>query len=305
MNLKDIESKIPELIKQYKSLYNIPIERFTSITNVKCFTFLMEDILPIFKGFHFHDDIYEILYMVDGSSQYIIEDKIYNLEKGDMVLVCPNQLHQLISPNYSKRIICSFTPDYLDSLKTSNTNFKDIFEVLQFTGNNKISFQNNDLAKVETLFTRMTKLLFSDQFGDDLQYNLSFSRIMLLIAEKLFDDKDLTDVSYLTHPIIKNIIDYINQNLSNKITIKNISDKLALSPSYLSHIFKENTGVSILQFIIKKRLVHSKELLRQGKRIEDIAQECGFMDYTSFFRSFKKEFGITPKKYIQDYLIHI
>ena len=73
----------------------------------------------------------------------------------------------------------------------------------------------------------MTKLLFSDQFGDDLQYNLSFSRIMLLIAEKLFVDKDLTDVSYLTHPIIKNIIDYINQNLSNKITI--IKKKVLIS----------------------------------------------------------------------------
>ncbi|MGM9858433.1 MAG: AraC family transcriptional regulator [Bacilli bacterium] len=303
MKYEEFKTNIREYLKNYKNQDSIPLEVIKALNVCECFTFITEDILPLFKGFHFHDDMYEILYMLEGNVSYAIEDKIYNIEKGDMVLICPNQLHQLVSPDYSKRIVCTFTKDFLDNFTTKNTDFKELFEIIKDSNNHKISFRDNDLTKIENLLLKMTKIIFSEKFGDDIQYNLSFCRMMLVIAEKVMADNELKEVSYITNPIIKKIVTVINNNLSNKISIDFIADELSLSSSYISHMFKQLTGISILQFIIKKRLIQSKELLRQGKRIEDIAFECGFQDYTSFFRSFKKEFGITPKKYVKEQLI--
>lgn len=305
MKFEELKSKLPELLKTYKDLDNIPIEAIKDFNITECFTFIVENIMPIFKGFHFHDDMYEVLYMLEGEASYAIEDKIYNIQKGDMVLVCPNQLHQLVSPSYSKRIVCTFTKDFLSEFTTKNTDFEKLFEIIKDSNNHKISFKDNDKTKIENLLLKMTKIILSEKFGDDIQFNISFCRMMLIIADKVMADNELKEVSYITNPIIKNIVTVINNNLSNKITIDFIADQLSLSSSYLSHIFKQLTGISILQFIIKKRLIQSKEFLRQGKRIDDIAFECGFQDYTSFFRSFKKEFGITPKKYIKEqYIMH-
>lgn len=56
-----------------------------------------------------------------------------------------------------------------------------------------------------------------------------------------------------------------------------------------------------MQYLTKKRLVLAKNLLRKGIPIHNIYQECGFQDYTSFFRTFKKEYGITPKLFLAQY----
>ena len=291
---------VNSILYLYEKMNDLPQEMINKIIKNQCITAVIGRILKSFDGFHYHDDMYEILYMLEGEAKYIVEDKVYNLQPGDMMLVSPNELHQLISPNPSKRIVCTFSDKYLSQFNTEYTNFQDIFNILKFSSNHKISFSGNDKAKIETFLLRMASLLFSEEFGDDIKYNMAFTRIMLLVSERLIEHEELTHVPYITNPIIKNIVDYINENISNKILIEDIADYLGLSNSYLSHIFKEHTGVSILKFINKKRLVHAKELLRQGKRIEDIANECGFQDYTSFFRSFKKEFNITPKKYIKD-----
>ena len=97
--------------------------------------------------------------------------------------------------------------------------------------------------------------------------------------------------------IVEEILNYINENLERKILIQDISNHLSLSVSRISHIFKEETGISILQFINKKRLMLSKELIRKGEHISTVYNMCGYQDNTSFFRAFKKEYSITPKTY--------
>lgn len=101
--------------------------------------------------------------------------------------------------------------------------------------------------------------------------------------------------------IISSIVKYVDNNIKQKILLNNIASFLSLSVSRVCHLFKEKTGLSLMQYINKKRLVMAKELLRKGEAIDYAAIECGFQDYTSFFRSFKKEYGITPRTYIKQF----
>ena len=90
------------------------------------------------------------------------------------------------------------------------------------------------------------------------------------------------------------IIEYINANLT---TIKNLDDlgqEFFFSKSYINRIFKESTGSSVWDYIVLKRLLLSRTLLQEGKQANIVASECGFSDYSSFYRQFKQRFGISP-----------
>ena len=86
-----------------------------------------------------------------------------------------------------------------------------------------------------------------------------------------------------------------------KILIKDLASRLSLSESRLSHLFKQETGISIHKFLIKKRLMYAKNFIRSGEHINVVYALVGFNDNTSFFRAFKKEFNTTPKKYLANY----
>mgnify|MGYP003548380717 CR=1 FL=1 len=97
--------------------------------------------------------------------------------------------------------------------------------------------------------------------------------------------------------IISRAIEYISEHLTEPITLDDISNALYTNKYYFAHLFKEETGVSPHSYILKKRLLLSKELIEQGLSITDVYVRCGFSDYTHFFRAFKKEFDLTPKQY--------
>ena len=299
MKISDLVQNLPTFAKELNISIDFDEESLKRSQPYLSYTILMEKISSLFSSFHSHDEHYETLYILEGECQYKVDDKTYNIKKGDMAITFPNQMHQIISTTPSKRIVTMFVPKFLNRFNTEITNFDTVFNLMKEKEIFVISFSQNEMEKIENLLLRMCKTINSKNFGDDLQYTLSFFRVMLLISDHVLNKTNLNDKNYESNTIIKSTIEYINKNFKEKITIEGLAKEIAISPSYLSHVFKENTGVSVLQFIIKKRLSHAKKMLQEGKSIMEASIESGFKDYSSFFRSFKKEFLITPKDYIK------
>lgn len=105
--------------------------------------------------------------------------------------------------------------------------------------------------------------------------------------------------SRLRHsPHIRRCISYINKNISKKITIKDLSDECGLSADYLSHLFKSEMGENLSSYILRTKLDMSKNLLLEGFDNTDISSMLGFSSQSHFISVFKKQYGITPKKFI-------
>lgn len=92
--------------------------------------------------------------------------------------------------------------------------------------------------------------------------------------------------------------EYIRNHLNEKITIRQIAESIHLSPDYVSRVFKQETGLTLKEYIVKKRMKCAKYLLSTTKHtVSDIAAETGYDNLSYFIRQFQKYYGMTPKQY--------
>ena len=99
-------------------------------------------------------------------------------------------------------------------------------------------------------------------------------------------------------PIIQKVLNYIALNLASDLTLKNLSSIFSLNSSYLSAMFKKETGITLTSYVNSKRIDRAVYLLNtQIDSIQDIAILCGIPDLTYFTKLFKKAKGMTPTKY--------
>lgn len=125
------------------------------------------------------------------------------------------------------------------------------------------------------------------------ELNRWLSEVICQFIAVSFDYVDIkhSDIVYKT-------MDYIRNNCLRRITLEEVANEVFLSKSYLSSIFKQETGISITDFINQTRIAHSKKLLSgTSKSLIEIANECAFGDQSYFSRVFKRYEGISPKQF--------
>ncbi|MBQ8929674.1 MAG: helix-turn-helix domain-containing protein [Oscillospiraceae bacterium] len=111
------------------------------------------------------------------------------------------------------------------------------------------------------------------------------------------------DLAQVKHSdVVFKVTNYIKRNCNEKLSLDALAREVYLSKSYLSSMFKEETGISLTEYITKVRIEKSKRLLTENSiSISAIAMQCGFKDQSYFTKVFKKETGTSPKKYRNNY----
>lgn len=99
------------------------------------------------------------------------------------------------------------------------------------------------------------------------------------------------------HEIVE-MMDYIEQHITEKITLSSIANQINMNESYISRLFKSETGMNLIQYINISKMEKAKELLKEKDMIvKDVAYALGFEEQSYFNRMFNKYFGINPKEY--------
>ena len=92
------------------------------------------------------------------------------------------------------------------------------------------------------------------------------------------------------------MVSYINQHLSDNLSLDVLSERFFLSVSQINRLFKQATGSPVGEYILVKRLMTARSLLHEGHSAMDACQKSGFKDYSAFYRSYCKQFGISPRE---------
>lgn len=96
--------------------------------------------------------------------------------------------------------------------------------------------------------------------------------------------------------LLDQVTAYIEQNYHRHILLSDLAKRFYVSESTISHTFKEKVGVSVYRYVTQRRLIAAKALLSENAPLDDIAAQVGFADYSTFYRAFKKEYGISPRQ---------
>ena len=127
----------------------------------------------------------------------------------------------------------------------------------------------------------------------------------MVYLNRLFLDKNnlnenIIDIEYDEN--IEKILEYINENLIEDLSVEYLASTLYINKYYLMHKFKDQTGCTIYQYILQKRLIRAISLMKKGKNITEACMQSGFKDYSNFSRLFKKTFKVSPKEYKENYM---
>ena len=254
---------------------------------------------PLEVEYHKHD-FFEIYFFISGDVTYIIEGKSYNLKPWDIILINNKELHKPII-NYGsvyERIVIWVNPDYISRNSTPTCNLNMCFESTSKNKYNLLRPGTEILNIIKVILGKLKRTLFAESFGAEILKELYLTELIVFL-NRAYTDTDLVDigddVSYNSK--INEIIHYINQNLSDDLSLDALASRFYSSKYHLLREFKKHTGYTPHEYITLKRLLMAKELLRSGMSISDVCQECGFNNYSNFIRSFSKTFNISPKKY--------
>jgi two-component system response regulator YesN len=132
-----------------------------------------------------------------------------------------------------------------------------------------------------------------EKFDNIDQISLWLSSILHRFLSSTFDY-----VKIKHHDVVYKVMEFIKDNYIKKVSLDELAQQVFLSKSYLSSIFKEEMNINISVYINKVRVERSKSYLSDtALSISEIAQQCGFEDQSYFTKVFKKQMGISPKKY--------
>lgn len=252
---------------------------------------------------------YEFYLLLSGEVTYYIENQEYHLIPGDIILISPQQNHYAyINTNINmpyERYVLWLNPDYLNLLSSPKTNLSFVFQNTAIN-NAQIRLAPDMFNKIHYLLESILTSSHSQAYGSDLLANAYVTELLINLAQfKLFYSNSYLDMLSLStsyeDSLIFNILNYINLNICQTITISQICEHFFISKSYLAKLFKEEVGLSVHQYIMKKKLFLAKQDLLHINSMNTLVEKYGFGNYSTFFRAFKLEFGQSPLNYKKHY----
>ncbi|WP_179151975.1 helix-turn-helix transcriptional regulator [Oceanobacillus senegalensis] len=259
--------------------------------------------------YHSHKE-YEIYLFHSGTCRYLIHNQIYDLEPGDILLMDGLALHKPNVPpnNEYVRSVIHFSPQWLRGMlkQIGGLYLLDVFETLHHCFIR--TKENEEFKQLEKVISRMGSLQRTSEL-DDVNAGLELKSLLLqilTILHRLGQSQSLTISRGKTEKAehAERIAKYIQKHYMNKLTIDSIATSLNISKSYVSHVFKEMTGFTIMEYVMGSRLTQAKYLLEAEpeKPLKDIANESGFESIPHFSNYFKSKVGMTAKEYRRERL---
>ena len=244
------------------------------------------------KHWH-HNDHNEILVFMKGNSKFSVEGTTYILKPYDILIIRASEMHRVyhLEPSTPYERFVYHIPDSF-FVKNDCENLKKIFTARPLGMNNLIP---GEMVKDHCVMDVLKET-------DDLvtQYDVVPENVLRgKLVEFLFHLNQLhgkTLKSDYVSDKVREIIMYLNDNLESKITLDVLAERFFMSKSYLCHLFKGHTGLTVNQYVKQKRFIRVKELRAEGLSLTDACMRAGFGTYSNFYKMYLNEMGKAPSE---------
>lgn len=244
---------------------------------------------------HCHNS-FELIYVLRGEGKYIVESVEYPLVPNTILLLRPYEYHY-VCPQKDKpyeRYVIHFSHELLlDAVEN--------LSILQSLGNNGTGVYF-PCESIGSLIQSQFEMLDLDFVADGEKSTAFPTRAETLLRTAV--NQILLFLSYLKPDSpnenekewIGSVMRYLNENLSEDISLEDTAKRFFVSKYHLCHVFKEHTGISLFSYLTTKRIALAEQLLEDGVPASEVADRVGFRDYSVFYRAYRKQTGKSPSK---------
>ena len=251
--------------------------------------------------YHYHD-FDKIVLLMGGKVTYMVEGTAYFLRPGDLLLVGRDQVHRpVIDPSEPyDRIVIWAEEGFLKKHSSPDCPLDQCFRLADRRGFDLMRLDADTRRTLQGLVDRLEQSFREEGFGAGLLRESYFLQLMVFVNRIMLDDMTVLDeTTGREDGKIRQIMRYIGEHLGEELSVEQLAGQIYTSKYHFMRRFKAETGVTVHQYVTQKRLFLAARLLRGGTPAVRAAEECGFEDYSTFVRAFKKAFGKTPREYIK------
>lgn len=241
---------------------------------------------------------WEFYFFLEGSAEMYLKNQPVSLCHGDIIAVAPKVPHHaaIHSEKTSyRRFIFWVSCSFLEKLMESSPDFGYLTE--RASENGYLIFHVEDLIfnAVQAEIFEFLEEIHSRRFGREARLMLLAGQLLLEISRIYHEQKNQREDN--GEPLYDNIAHFIEGHLDEPLSLDFLAQHFFVSKYYIAHLFKDNMGISVHQYIQKKRLLMSRNAILNGVGVNEACLMYGFNDYSVFYRAFVREYGISPKKY--------
>lgn len=247
-------------------------------------------------AYHYHD-FDKITIFLRGNVNYIIEGKCYELKPYDIVLVRHNDIHRLDIDNSVPydRIIVYISVNFMNAYKTDTYDLSYCFQKAEKEHSNVLRIPSLEKSSLFRSISQLEKSFTDNGYAAELFRQVLFLEFMVHLNRAAIKNRlEFIDTDNCNSKIL-DILRYINENLDSELSIETLAERFYISKYYMMRLFKQETGHTLGQYTSQKRLLLAKELIISGVPSTQACFDCGFKDYSTFTRAYRKFFGESPK----------
>lgn len=239
------------------------------------------------KGAHIHS-FCEIYVNVTGDVSFMVENRVYPVNSGDMIITRPNEVHHCI---FNRSVDHEHYCVWL-SASGEIENMMSAFFSRRAGEGNLISMNPQDKQTL-TEYLKTLCVESDEQVKKDAESLSAFFGLLSLIEKY----KERTGEAKKLPEQMEEILRYIDLHFAGSCRVEDVAEAFFISRSALCNLFKKYMNLSPSLYIDAKRFSYAKKLLETGVCVQEVCDMCGFSDCSYFISAFKRRFGITPYQY--------
>ncbi len=244
-------------------------------------------------NYHYHE-FCKLVMLVSGKGFYTVEGQRYLLQPGDTVIVGSRSVHcpEIESGSVYERIIIYISPEYLQMQSTPDC---DLLELFSGQRGHILRPGESGSRKLFAMAGELEKELSGSGYGREVLSAAALLRLLVQMAkyQRREDSRNPQPVNP-ENPRVQAMIRYMDENLAEDLDMDALADTFYVSKYHMMRQFRQETGLSVYQYLTQRRLLHARDLIEKGIRATEACYRSGFRSYSSFTRSYAKYFGTTP-----------
>lgn len=247
---------------------------------------------PVLEEYTMHvHDFYELYMLLEGNVEFCVETAVYPIQPGDLLIVRPGEAHfARVDPSRPyDRMYFQFPAKLLK--ETLNEKLLTPFLDRPFGSYNHYTAGDIPIP----ILRGCMEQVFTSQGNTSQMRTLAYILPALQAIFDCWERKDHTLQPEVQVTLPTKIVAYINQYLFDIRNPAELAKEFFISQSQLNRVFRSFTGSSVWEYIRLKRLFAAREMILSGKLPHTAATQCGFGEYSTFFRGYKKQFGHSPQ----------